>query len=47
MFIERNRELRKKERDTAQYIKAYIKNIRARYNVELQYHDNVGIFVND
>ena len=47
MFIERNRELRKNNRDTAQYIKAYIKNIRTRYNVELQYHDNVGIFVND
>lgn len=47
MFIQMNRELRKNYRDTAQSIKAYIENIRKRYNVEMQYHDNVGIFVND
>lgn len=47
MFIKKNKELRKFNRNSIETIALFMDEIRVRYNVELQYHDNIGLFVND
>lgn len=47
MFVEINRKLKSYKNDLYEALELHIKNIIKKYHVEIQYHDNAGIFLND